>query len=64
MLIDIRLAREQDLPQLPQIERAAGQVFASVGMPEIAADPPPDQAWYHARLDAGLLWVAATSRGN
>ncbi|MGK4585693.1 GNAT family N-acetyltransferase [Kitasatospora sp. HPMI-4] len=54
----IRLARIDDLPQLQDIERAAGESFRSIGMPEIAEDEPPtiDELTRYQR--AGLAWVA------
>ena len=36
----IRLATESDLPRFVEIERAAGQAFARVGMAAVAADDP------------------------
>jgi ribosomal protein S18 acetylase RimI-like enzyme len=54
----IRPAQRADLPLLAPIEEAAGQAFAAIGMPQIAADPPPTLSWYRDRLEAGLLWVA------
>ncbi|MER6675036.1 GNAT family N-acetyltransferase [Streptomyces sp. NPDC000983] len=55
----IRAVRLDELPVLQDIERAAGQCFDSVGMPEIAEDEPLPLdvlARYH---HAGLAWVAA-----
>jgi hypothetical protein len=37
----IRLARAADLPNLQDIERAAGKVFADIGMVAVAEDEPP-----------------------
>ena len=36
----VRPARRDELEKLQQIERAAGRLFAEIGMPEIAADEP------------------------
>lgn len=38
--MDIRTARPDELPLLPGIERASGEPFRDVGMPEIADDDP------------------------
>ena len=51
----IRRAREGDLERLRAIEWAAGQMFAAVGLPEIAADEPPTVAELRAHLDG--IWV-------
>ncbi|RSS57868.1 GNAT family N-acetyltransferase [Streptomyces sp. WAC07061] len=55
----IRAVRLDELPLLQDIERAAGQCFRDIGMPEIADDEPlplGELARYH---HAGLAWVAA-----
>lgn len=50
----IRPAEERDLDRLGPIERAAGRVFAGIGMPEIAgAEPLPVE-----ELAAYRAWVA------
>ena len=54
----IRLARRRDVPLLPAIEYAAGQLFREVGMAEIADDDPPTDDIYLEALTANLLWVA------
>ncbi|MCD5315064.1 GNAT family N-acetyltransferase [Kineosporia babensis] len=36
----IRLAHRDDLTNLQQIERAAGEAFRTIGMPEVADDEP------------------------
>ncbi|WP_163511673.1 GNAT family N-acetyltransferase [Fodinicola acaciae] len=53
----IRVAREDDLEVLQDIERSAGQPFADLGMPEIAGDEPPSLADLRAYADAGRAWV-------
>ena len=55
----IRAARATELPLLQALDRAAGQKFADIGLPEIA-----EHHWWALpvladRLDAGRLWVAA-----
>ncbi|MGW8952248.1 GNAT family N-acetyltransferase [Streptomyces sp. NPDC055709] len=55
----IRSVRIDELPALQDIERAAGECFRDIGMPEIADDEPltlGELASYH---HAGLAWVAA-----
>ncbi len=57
--VRIRAARVTELPFLQTIDRAAGQMFGDIGMPEIAEHhwwPLPVLADRH---DAGRLWVAA-----
>jgi len=55
----VRAVRLDELPVLQDIERAAGQRFLDIGMPEIAEDEPlplGELARYHR---AGLAWVVA-----
>jgi GNAT superfamily N-acetyltransferase len=40
--VPIRLAEPEELPALQQIEVRAGERFIEIGMPEIAAHPPPE----------------------
>lgn len=57
----IRAVRLDEQPVLQDIERAAGQSFRNIGMPEIAEDEPlphGELARYH---HAGLAWVAANA---
>jgi GNAT superfamily N-acetyltransferase len=53
----VRPAREDDLPRLQDIERAAGRLFAELGMTLVAEDEPPslDDLRTHAR--SGRAWV-------
>lgn len=53
----IRAVREDDLPILQTIERAAGTLFRDIGMPEIADDPPPSLADLARYQQAGSAWV-------
>ncbi|MEM7353576.1 MAG: GNAT family N-acetyltransferase [Acidobacteriota bacterium] len=60
----IRLAEPQELPQLPEIERRAGQRFAAIdalrGMPEdVSPMAELEQAW-----KAGRVWVAVLASGS
>ncbi|MDT7623962.1 MAG: hypothetical protein QOF99_4863, partial [Pseudonocardiales bacterium] len=36
----IRLAREDELPLLREVERASGEIFRDIGLAEIADDEP------------------------
>ncbi|WP_329135103.1 GNAT family N-acetyltransferase [Streptomyces sp. NBC_01476] len=57
--MDIRAVRAGELALLQEIERAAGQWFRGIGMPEIADDEPfPLEVLDRYRL-AGRAWVAA-----
>lgn len=53
----IRLAREDDLPRLREVERAAGRAFAALGMIEIAEDEPPSLETLRAYVRARQAWV-------
>lgn len=53
----IRAVQACELPFLQEIERAAGQPFADIGMVEIARDEPYPLAVLAACEQAGLLWV-------
>jgi ribosomal protein S18 acetylase RimI-like enzyme len=56
--MDIREATPGELPELRDIERAAGRCFLDLGMPEIAFDEPlsVEELGHHQR--EGLIWVA------
>ena len=53
----MRPAREDDLPRLRDIERAAGRPFADLGMDLVADDDPPTVATLQAYADDGRAWV-------
>ena len=55
----IRPLGPEELTAAQEIERAAGRVFAEVGMPEIAADEPLPAAELDRYRRAGLAWAAA-----
>ncbi|MFE9726554.1 GNAT family N-acetyltransferase [Streptomyces sp. NPDC005794] len=55
----IRSARLGELPLLQDIERAAGQCFGDIGMPDIAADEPLPLGELARYQRSGLAWVAA-----
>jgi len=54
----IRAARAEELPLLQDIERAAGECFRGVGMPEIADDEPFPIPVLERFRAAGRAWVA------
>ena len=58
--MEIRPAAFADCGRLQQIERAAGEVFRTVGMPQIADDAPPSVEELEGYVRAGSAWVAAT----
>lgn len=53
----IRPAREDDLPVLREIERAAGRSFAALGMDLVAEDEPPSLETLRAYAEDGRAWV-------
>jgi GNAT superfamily N-acetyltransferase len=53
----IRSARAADLPVLQDIERAAGSLFAPLGMDLVAEDDPPTIATLAEFQRAGRAWV-------
>jgi hypothetical protein len=66
--MEIRAARVAELPVLQQIERAAGQIFCDIGMPEIAQYEPwplpvPLNAPYYARCGFRVLDEAELTPG-
>lgn len=60
MKMEIRAAAPADFPRLQQIERSAGEVFRTVGMPQIADDAPPSTEELKRFAEAGLARVVAT----
>ncbi|MFG2874732.1 GNAT family N-acetyltransferase [Streptomyces sp. NPDC048337] len=56
--MSIRAVRQDELPLLQDIERAAGRCFRDIGMPEIADDEPLPLDELAACLRSGLAWVA------
>lgn len=55
----VRRALPVDPPRLPEIEAAAGQVFAEVGLAHIAAHAPTSIEDHEEARLAGRLWVVA-----
>lgn len=54
----IRSARRDDIAALREIERAAGQLFAEIGMAEVADDEPPSEETLLGYQSCGRAWVA------
>jgi predicted N-acetyltransferase YhbS len=55
----IRLARIDELPLLREIERAAGELFAQIGLGQVAEDEPLPLDFLRAQQRLGLVWVVA-----
>ena len=53
----IRQARPDDLPELREVERAAGSLFRDIGMTAVADDEPPTIAELTAFQADGRAWV-------
>ncbi|SDF65048.1 N-acetylglutamate synthase, GNAT family [Blastococcus fimeti] len=60
----VRPAREDDLPLLREIERAAGRPFAELGMQLVADDEPPSVEELRRYADAGRAWVRTDEAGG
>jgi ribosomal protein S18 acetylase RimI-like enzyme len=60
----IRAAAAMELPALQDIERAAGQAFRGIGMPEIADDEPFSLDELTGYRRAGRAWVAIGQNGR
>ncbi|MFD9406458.1 GNAT family N-acetyltransferase [Streptomyces sp. NPDC059989] len=56
--MSIRAVRQDELPLLQDIERAAGRCFRDIGMAEIADDEPLPLDELARYREAGLAWVA------
>ena len=54
----IRPARTDDLEEIRRIEMRAGQLFADIGMQDIADHPPPAIDELQRYVDDGRAWVA------
>ena len=60
----IRLARADELEQLQEIERAAGMLFAEIGLDEVAESEPLPLDFLEEQQEAELVWVAAEADGQ
>ena len=56
----IRAARRQEIALLPQIENAADERYARVGLAQVIAMPPASLASLEQGRRDGRLWVAAS----
>jgi GNAT superfamily N-acetyltransferase len=54
----IRSARDEDVPVLREIERAAGKAFADIGMALVAEDEPLPARTLLEYVHAGRAWVS------
>ncbi len=54
----IRPSRRAELPALQDIERAAGELFRGIGMPQVAEDEPLPLDELARYQQAGRAWVA------
>lgn len=54
----IRPARLDDIEAMREIERAAGRLFAGIGMDDVAADPPLERAVLAGYIENGRAWIA------
>ena len=54
----LRPATDDDLPGLPGLDRAAGELFRPLGMDLVADDDPPGPADLRPVLDHHRAWVA------
>ncbi|MDT7611793.1 MAG: hypothetical protein QOG96_6296 [Pseudonocardiales bacterium] len=60
----IRLAREDELPLLREVERASGEIFRDIGLAEIADDEPLSLTELGHYQRAGRAWVTTESGGE
>jgi GNAT superfamily N-acetyltransferase len=59
----IRAARVAEFLAVQAVDRAAGQMFCDIGMPEVSRYDPWPLEELAARQQAGRLWVAAGGAG-
>ncbi len=60
----IRLATPGDLAAIPEIELAAGELFRSAGMAEVAGHAPPSPDVLEGYRSAGRAWVSVDGAGQ
>lgn len=60
--VHIRMLGPDELAGVAALERAAGQPFRDIGMPEIADDDPPTEDVLLDYVRAGRAWVAGAGR--
>lgn len=59
----VRVVRDEDLPVLREIERAAGQRFREFGLDQVADDEPASIETLADYAAGGRAWVAADAEG-
>jgi GNAT superfamily N-acetyltransferase len=59
-----RLATPADLPSIQGIERAAGEIFRTVGMDDVADDDPIDSSDFSRFVSDQRAWVDVDSDGS
>jgi GNAT superfamily N-acetyltransferase len=60
----IRLARPQEIPLLPEIERAAGRLFTGLDLAQDSENDTRSIEELEQAQKAGRLWVATTPNGQ
>ena len=63
-MASIRPAARADILTMQAIELDAGRRFADIGMPEVAAAPPPTAAELTEPIESGRAWVAEDADGT
>lgn len=58
----LRPAKLEDLPDLPEVEHAAAQLFRDTAYSELADDSPPDVERFQSWLEAGAIGVAVDAQ--
>jgi hypothetical protein len=59
-----RLATPADLPAIQGIERAAGEIFRTVGMDDVADDDPINSRDFYRFVADRRAWVEVDSDGS
>jgi GNAT superfamily N-acetyltransferase len=62
--VRIELAEAEDLPKLPDVERAANRLFVARGVVGVTLDDVTPLAELAEAWEAGLLWVARNEGGE
>jgi GNAT superfamily N-acetyltransferase len=57
----VRLATVEDISAMQEIERAAGRLFAGIGMADVAAHPPPARSILTEYVGGGRAWIGETA---
>lgn len=62
--LTIRLAAENDISAMQEIEIDAGRRFVDVGFPSIANDDPMPAATLREHIETGTAWIAVDERNR